>query len=103
VRVTEIFFRNEVDGEVTRETGREGSSAGSEQINQKELPVAPEHLFAALDSDWEQLASDANSTQRMRRCATQHQALRAFTDLSALISYMAPPPGRTPDSLGPDL
>lgn len=88
VRVTEIFFRNEVDGEVTRETGREGSSARSEKANQKELPVAPEHLFAALDSEWQQLANAADSTQRLRRWATQDRALGAFPDLPTLISYV---------------
>ncbi|HVE45333.1 MAG TPA: hypothetical protein VNA57_01110 [Acidimicrobiales bacterium] len=50
--------------------------------------MAPEHLFAALDSEWQRLANDADSTQRLKRWATNHRELRAFPDLPALISYV---------------
>ncbi|HUP70785.1 MAG TPA: hypothetical protein VM142_13365 [Acidimicrobiales bacterium] len=50
--------------------------------------MAPEHLFAVLDSEWQRLATDPDSTERLRRWATKHRELGSFADLPSLISYV---------------
>ncbi|HUP68573.1 MAG TPA: hypothetical protein VM142_02040 [Acidimicrobiales bacterium] len=88
VRVGQVFLKCEVDREVRRETGDEGWGARSLAAKEKELPVPPEHLFAALDSEWQRLSCSPDSTRRLAKWADEHQALRAFVDLPALVAYV---------------